>query len=75
MAKTPPTKDERDANLDKLTQAMDDWFEDEKRRLENEAKFLRAVLDDRGASNAGTANLAVTSALLQAEVDAFVVGG
>lgn len=75
MAKTPPTKDERDANLDKLTEAMDDWFEDEKKRLENETKFMRSVLEGRGASDAGTKNLIEASALLQSEVDEFIVGG
>lgn len=75
MAKTPPTTDERDANLDKLTKAMDDWFEDEKRRLDNEAKFMRSVLKGRGVSDAGTRNLDEASALLQSEVDEFIVGG
>lgn len=75
MAKNPPTKAERDANLDQLKKAVDDWFEDEKKRLDNETKFMRSVLQGRGASDAGTRNLAAVSALLQVEVDEFVVGG
>ena len=75
MAKTPPTVDERDANLDALKKAADEWFEVEKKRLENETKFMRSVLQGRGASDAGTLNLATESALLQSEVDDFIVGG
>ena len=75
MAKNLPSKEERDANLDALKEAMDEWFEAEKRRLENETKFMRSVLQGRGASDAGTRNLATQSALLQIEIDQFIANG
>jgi hypothetical protein len=75
MATTPPSESKRNENLDALKKAMDEFFEDEKRRLDNETKFMRAVLEGRGASDAGTRNLATQSALLQVEVDEFIAGG
>lgn len=75
MAKNVPTKAERDANLDKLQKAVDDWFESEQKRLDHETQFMRKVLQGRGASDTGTKNLAAVSALLQVEVDQFVIGG
>lgn len=75
MASQPPTKAERDANLDSMQTALDQWADSEKTRLENEVKFMRAVLQGRGASNTGSKNLASTSALLQTEINDFIVGG
>jgi len=74
MATKPPTKAERNANLDALKSAVDEYAEDEKRRLENETKFLRAVVQGRGASDAGTANLAEAGKVLQVEIDQFIIG-
>jgi hypothetical protein len=76
MAKAPPTREERDANLDALTSAVKEWGDKETARLENEVKFMRAVLKGRiGSEKAGTANLDSLSKLLQAEVDAFMGQG
>ena len=75
MAKLPPTKAARDANLDALQTAVNQWAETEKTRLENEVKFMRAVLQGRGATNVGSQNLAATSVLLQTEIDDFIVSG
>ena len=74
MAKIAPTDDARNANLDALQKAVDEWAETETTRLDNEATFLRAVLSGRKASDAGTQNLATTSSLLQAEINEFLVG-
>ena len=74
MAAQPPTKAERDANLDKLKIAVDEWAESEKVRLENETFFMRSVLQGRGASDLGTKNLATASRLLQTEINEFLVG-
>lgn len=75
-AKRPPTKDERDANLDALQAAVDEWGEKEQTRLENEVKFMRAVLLGRtGSEEAGTQALDAASALLQAEIDDFIAFG
>jgi len=76
MAKLPPTKDARDANLDALQSAADEWGKKEKERLENEVKFMRAVLKGRtGSEKAGTQNLDALSKLLQSEIDAFIAFG
>ena len=75
MAKQPPTTAQRDANLDALQKALDEWATTESARLENEVKFMRAILQGRGASSAGSKNLAATSVLLQTAINDFVVGG
>ena len=73
MATKPPDKASRDANLDALKEAVDEWATVALTRLDNEAKFIRSVLDGRGANTAGTKNLEEASALLQADIDAFLV--
>jgi len=76
MSRLPPTKADRDANLDALQSAVDDWGKKEKERLENEVKFMRAVLKGRtGSEKAGTQNLDELSTLLQSEIDAFIAFG
>jgi hypothetical protein len=69
------TKDERNANLDALKKALDEWSKKEKARLENEIKYMRAVLKGHGSTSTGTQNLAKTASLLQVEIDQFIVGG
>jgi hypothetical protein len=76
MGSSPPTADERNANLDALKTAVDEFVQSERTRLENEVKFLRAVLEARGgAPDASKQNLAAAGALTQTEIDAFIVGG
>ena len=73
MSATPPLKEDRDANLDKLEDAVNEWGEKEKTRLEEETKYLRAVLEGRGASDAGTKNLSQASDLLVQAVTDFII--
>ena len=76
MARTPTIKDDRDANLDDLEKAVGEWGKKEQDRLENEVKFLRAVLMGRtGSEKAGTDSLDKASALLQAEINDFIAFG
>ena len=75
MAKTPPTETDRNAHLDALKTAVDEWAETEKTRLDNEVMFLKAVLKGRKASNTGTKNLATSSTLLQSEINDFLNAG
>jgi hypothetical protein len=72
MSATPPTKDQRDANLDALKKATKDWADKEIKRLENETKFLRAVISGRGASENGTQNLYIVKDLAVGEIDEFL---
>lgn len=76
MAKLPPTKVERDANLDSLKTAVKTWGDKEKTRLENEVKFMRAVLKGRtGSEKAGTQNLDTLQEILKLEVEDFIASG
>lgn len=72
MAKIAPGETARNERLQKLQDAVDEWAESEKTRLDNEVRFLRAVLSGRKASNLGTKNLDQSSALLQAEINDFL---
>ena len=74
MTKRAPKDDSRNANLDALKKAVDQWAETETTRLDNEVTFLRAVLEGRKASDVGTKNLATTSSLLQSEINEFLAG-
>lgn len=76
MSKRPPTKSERDANLDKLKSAVKEWGDKEKARLENEVKFMRAVLKGRtGSEKAGTQNLDTLQEILKLEIEDFIATG
>lgn len=76
MAKLPPTKAARDANLDSLKSAVKEWGTKEKTRLENEVKFLRAVLKGRtGSEKAGTQNLDALQEVLRLEIEDFIASG
>ena len=72
MATYPPTKDERDANLDALKSAVAEFADKEKTRLEEETQFLRDVLSGRGAPDVGSKNLDTGSELLQRSVSDFL---
>jgi len=68
----PPTKQARDANLDSLLTAVTQWSQQEIQRLDNETKYLRAILQGRGISDTGSKNLAKASSLVNAEIDEFL---
>lgn len=73
MATAPPTKADRDVNLELLKTTVSTWATQEQTRLENEVKFLRAVMAGRGASDTGTENLSAVSALLNDEINEFLL--
>ena len=73
MGAQPPSRAERDVNLDALKIAVDQWSRIEQTRLENEVKFMRSVLEGRASNRTGSLNLAVASSLLQTEIDQFIV--
>ena len=75
MAAKPPTKKERDSNLDELKKAVDQWAQKEQVRLENEVKFMRLVLQGRSASQASSDNLAELSLKLIVEINQFLLTG
>ena len=70
-----PTREERDANLDALKEAVDEWVAKEKTRIEEEITFLRKVLKGRtGSEVANSTNLAKSLELVNAEIDSFIIG-
>jgi hypothetical protein len=70
-----PTKAERDANLDALQSAVEEWATSERTRIEEEIAFLRKVLRGRtGSEEANSTNLAASLKLVTAEIDSFIIG-
>jgi len=66
---------ERDARLDALKAAMKDWSTKEKKRLEDEATFLKSVLKGRtGAGRLTNQNVADSSKFLVDEISQFLTG-
>jgi hypothetical protein len=72
MGTRAPSQTQRDENLDNLVAAMERLGEVEANRLENEVRFLRQVLQGRGAQEAISANLDVAAELTQADINQFV---
>jgi hypothetical protein len=74
MATKVPTKTERDENLETLRKETKKWAENAIKRLDNEAKFMRAVVKGRtGSEELGSLNLFEASKVVQAEIDSFIV--
>ena len=72
MATTPPTKSARDKNLTDLKLAATTWFDKEMRRLDNESKFLRAVLIGRGINESVIQNLTALHPVVVSEITDFL---
>jgi len=72
MAITPPSTTDRDKNLEALKQAAKDWFDKEQKRLDNETKFLRSVLQGRGLQETGSKNLEAVTAVVIEEINSFL---
>ncbi len=66
-------KAERDARLQKLTDATNTWAQSETDRLNKEADFLESVLKGRtGAGRLTNQNVADSSALIVNEITDFI---
>lgn len=74
MAGTP-LKSTRDANLDKLKGAVDDWADKEIKRIQNENKFMQDVLKGRGSGSSATLNLSKATEVAVADIQEFLTGG
>lgn len=73
---TEQQKAERDARLDRLKQALDDWHTNEKSRLEDEASFLKSVLRGRtGSERLARENTAEAEVLVVEDITSFLSGG
>jgi hypothetical protein len=71
MAYYTPQLDARDANLEKLRTAVEEWYKKEKERLEEEVQFLRAVQEGRGSTGVEALLLGKMKDLTMVEVQAF----
>ena len=72
MARTPPTTVKRDANLTALKAAVMRWYKAESIRLDNETKFLKAVLSSRGIVSLGSRNVGVLAGLTAIAITDFI---
>ncbi len=68
----PATVEDRNANLDALKAAADEFFKEEERRINRETQFLRSVLQGRGMSSTAALNLAEAAELLDNAVAEFL---
>ena len=65
----------RNARLDKLKAATDDWADKEIARLEDEVVFLKSILKGRtGAGRIAKQNVADASKLVVDEISQFLEG-
>jgi hypothetical protein len=68
-------KIERDKRLDELKKATDEWTTKEIKRLEDEAIFLKSILQGRtGAGRLTKQNVADASKLVVDEISQFLTG-
>ena len=68
-------KVERDKRLDALKKAVDEWATKEIKRLEDEAKFLKSILQGRtGAGRLTKQNVSDASKLVVDEITQFLTG-
>ena len=66
----------RDARLDELQAATEEWADKEIKRLEDEVIFLKSILEGRtGAGRLASQNVDDSSKLLVDEVSVFLEGG
>ncbi len=67
------SKAARDARLDALETAVNDWADKEEKRLNAEVKFLKVVKNSGGAS-AAAQNTTDVSKLLVGNINQFLTG-
>lgn len=67
--------DARNERLDELQQAVDDWHEREKERLEGEATFLKSFLRGRtGSERLSRSNTSEAESLVTDDITSFLAG-
>lgn len=65
----------RNEKLDQLKEALDEYYEKEKARLEDEAKFLRSVLKGRtGSERLSRSNSSEAEQLVSNDINSFLAG-
>ena len=72
---TEKRKQDRDARLDALKEATDEWADKEIKRYEDEAEFLKSILKGRtGAGRLANQNVADSSKLVVDGISQFLEG-
>jgi hypothetical protein len=75
VAATTKIQQDRDKRLDELQKATTEWADQETKRLENEALFLKSILKGRtGAGRLTNQNVADASKLVVDEISQFLTG-
>lgn len=75
MATPNERTDERNKKLDRLQEALDDWYGVEEKRLKDEATYLRSVLKGRtGSERLSKANTKEAEVLVTTSINAFLAG-
>ena len=65
----------RNERLDALQEAVDEWYEKEKERLENESAFLRSFLRGRtGSERLSETNTSEAAELVDTDITSFLAG-
>lgn len=66
----------RNAKLDRLKDALTEWYDREKARLEDEATFLKSVLRGRtGSERLSRENTSEAEVLVTDDITSFLSGG
>jgi orotate phosphoribosyltransferase len=72
---TDPAVTERNALLDQLTDALEDWYEKETKAIQDEADFVRNVVKGRqGAMKLSKGNVEKAKVLVIDDITSFLVG-
>lgn len=70
-----PRRVARDQLLDELATAADDWFNAEKKRIDDEVAFLKSVLRGRtGSDRLSRSNTAQGTVLAVNDINSFLAG-
>ena len=65
----------RNARLDRLQTAFDEWHDREKKRLEDEVTFLKSTLRGRtGSERVARSNTEEAEVLVVADINSFLTG-
>jgi len=72
---SPQQREDRDARLDRLQSALDDWHTAERKRLEDEATYLKSILRGRtGSERLARENTAEAEVLVIDDITSFLAG-
>lgn len=72
---TDPRTQRRDQLLDELRSATDQWYQAEKKRIEDEVTFLKSVLRGRtGSDRVSKSNTSQGTVLAINDINSFLAG-